>query len=46
MFWYPVVFPLCVITGLPVPINIMVQAVFAPEADRLMEEIANCDAGI
>ena len=34
--WYPVVFPLCVITGLPVLMSITVQAVFAPEVDRLM----------
>ncbi|MBD5160627.1 MAG: hypothetical protein HDT14_01105 [Oscillibacter sp.] len=44
--WYPVVFPLCVITGLPVLMSVTVQAVFAPEVDRLMEESAKRDAGI
>ena len=46
VLWYPVVFPLCVITGLPVLMSVTVQAVFAPEVDRLMEESAKRDAGI
>ncbi len=36
-FWYPVVFPLCVVTGLPVLLGITAQAVFAPQVDQLMD---------
>ncbi|MDE7261758.1 MAG: hypothetical protein K2N78_06825 [Oscillospiraceae bacterium] len=36
ILWYPVVFPLCVITGLPVLLCVTAQAVFAPRLDSLL----------
>ncbi len=36
-FWYPVVFPLCVITGLPVLLSVTTQALFAPAVDQLLD---------
>lgn len=44
VLWYPVVFPLCVITGLPVLVSMTVQAVFAPEVDHLMAQSTKQDA--
>ena len=43
VLWYPVVFPVCVITGLPVLMSLTAQAVFAPEVDRLMSEHSEPD---
>ena len=37
LFWYPVVFPLCAVTGLPVQMCVTIQAATAPAVDRLME---------
>lgn len=36
-FWYPVVFPLCVITGLPVLLSVTTHALFAPAVDQLLD---------
>ena len=36
LLWYPVVFPLCVVTGLPVLLSITAQAFYAPRVDALL----------
>lgn len=38
LLWYPVVFPLCIVTGLPVQMSMTVQAVLAPAVEELMKD--------